>query len=133
MTTSASRGSVREMSLRLCSRAPETTIALLGGIDVECSQTNRRSDESVAARCGVLRSRSWRCGARTASPRERGSQGAPGRADIAKRPGFVSQDDPYPGRYGYGADFCGQWPYKSASFGVAHQTRTTALGRAASA
>src|SRR5438105_2526006 len=26
ITTSASRGSVREMSLRLCSRAPETTI-----------------------------------------------------------------------------------------------------------
>ena len=32
ITTSASRGSVSEMSLRLCSRAPETTIWLLAAI-----------------------------------------------------------------------------------------------------
>src|ERR1700679_645879 len=33
MTTSASRGSSSEMSLRLCSRAPETTILLPDAID----------------------------------------------------------------------------------------------------
>src|SRR5690348_16665338 len=32
ITTSASRGSSREMSFRLCSRAPETTILLPGAI-----------------------------------------------------------------------------------------------------
>src|SRR5689334_18026781 len=43
MTVSESRGRVTSMPLRLCSRAPETTMAFLGGTDIECSQGNRRS------------------------------------------------------------------------------------------
>ena len=43
MTTSASRGSVSETFLRLCSRAPRTTIWLLGCHLGHCTEANRRS------------------------------------------------------------------------------------------
>src|SRR3954462_15997498 len=49
--TSESRGSVIEMFFRLCSRAPETTIALDGGIDMNCRQANRRSHVLLSANC----------------------------------------------------------------------------------
>ena len=38
ITTSASRGSSRETFFRLCSRAPETTIALEGGITFDATE-----------------------------------------------------------------------------------------------
>src|SRR3954469_14306175 len=50
-TTSESRGSVIEMFFRLCSRAPETTIALDGGIHMNCREANRRSPFHVPAIC----------------------------------------------------------------------------------
>src|ERR1700753_944811 len=43
ITIRASRGSSRETSLRLCSRAPEMTILSEAGIDNESTQANRCS------------------------------------------------------------------------------------------
>src|SRR3954447_25902302 len=39
------------MFFRLCSRAPETTIALDGGIDMNCREANRRSPVVLPANC----------------------------------------------------------------------------------
>src|SRR3954447_16249903 len=57
MTTSASRGIFSEMSRRLCSRAPETTMQLFGGTDNQYTDPNRRSHGRHPAHCEDQRAR----------------------------------------------------------------------------
>src|SRR5215218_10119388 len=55
MTISASRGSSRSMSLRLCSRAPEMTIRSEAATHVDSTQANRCSLEAIRAPFVVCR------------------------------------------------------------------------------